>query len=102
MKKILIPAFFVGMILLSYTATKALIYMNMNDVEEHFRTYEYELSNNEVLTENYKRSEGNKFPTDRADIIRTYELKETRVKNGLGWDLTVDTLKQYFVTKTYN
>lgn len=102
MKKILIPAFFVGMILLTYVVAVAMTSARMDDTNVSFRTAEYELSDSEVAAVNYTRSEANKFPTEKTDIIKCYDLKETRTKKFFGWDLKVDTLKDYYKIRTHN
>jgi hypothetical protein len=86
MKKILIPAFFVGMILLSYVVAKATASVRMND--------------NDVMAINQNRSAGDQLiVADRVDIFLCQEVRETRTKGLFGWDLKVDTLKSYYLTE---
>lgn len=102
MKKILIPAFFVGMILLTYVIATATTSMRMDDENIRFETYKHELSDNEIAKINYTRPANNQLPTDGRDIIDCYDVKEIRTKKFFGWNLKVDTLKSYLLIEEKN
>lgn len=100
MKKILIPAFFVGMILLSYVVAKATASVRMDDNDLHYTTYKEELSDNEVMAINQNRAANDQLiVAERVDIFLCHEVRETRTKGLFGWDLKVDTLKSYYLTE---
>jgi len=104
MKKILIPAFFVGMILLSYLVAKAAATFKMDDKNEIlYTTYKDELSDSEVTDINYNRGSYPHLKTgDRVTNYKCYDVKETRTKKIFSWDLKVDTINTYYVTEDGN
>lgn len=95
MKKILIPAFFVGMIMVTYIVAKAAASIRLNDVDITFKTYQNTLSDTEIAKRNESRAYTNPLPTEDAEVIQCYDVKEIRTKTFLSWDLKVDTLRSY-------
>jgi hypothetical protein len=95
MKKILIPAFFVGTILLTYLVAKATTSIRLNEKDVLFKTYTNSLSDNEVAAMNEAHRFATPLPTEHARVEECYDVKETRTKGFFGWELKVDTLKSY-------
>lgn len=100
MKKILIPAFFVGMILLSYIVAKATASLRLEDIDVHYTTYKDRLSDSEVIKINHNRGSNPHLKTG-SDITnyKCYDVKEIRTKKFFGWDLKIDTLSEYYLTE---
>lgn len=95
MKKILIPAFFVGMISVTYLVAKATSTYRLNDTDIMFKTYENSLSDDEISALNDAHRFVTPLPTDGSSVHACYDVKEIRTKKLFGWDLKVDTLKSY-------
>lgn len=95
MKKILIPAFFVGMILVTYLVAKATSTYRLNQTDVMFKTYENTLSDDEISAMNDAHRFTTPLPTDGATVHACYDVKEIRTRKAFGWDLQVDTLKSY-------
>lgn len=100
MKKILIPAFFVGMILLSYVVAKATASLRLEDVDIYYTTYKNCLSDSEVTDINYNRGSNPHLKTGSGITnYKCYDVKEIRTKKMFGWDLKIDTLSTYYLTE---
>jgi hypothetical protein len=95
MKKILIPAFFVGMILVTYLVAKATTTQRIKDNDIMFKKYTNEISDDEISAMNDAHRFVTPLPTENATVRACYDVKETRTKKFFGWDLKVDTLKSY-------
>lgn len=95
MKKILIPAFFLGIILVTYVVAKAATSIRLNEKDIIFETHKNTLSDNEINSINESGLFINPLPIGRPNVEECFDLKETRTRSLFSWELKVDTLKRY-------
>lgn len=87
MKKLLISSYFVGMLLLTYVAAKAVGTYGSDNVEVKYRQHERELTDTEI---NQLRIE----PKEYKNVVQKWKTKETRTKTLLGWETYVQMVEE--------
>lgn len=91
MKKLLIVGYVCLMLSVTIVAVKASTTLTMDKVSLKYRTVDYNLSDAEVDAAGLTREPD-------AHYTKSFDLRETRTRNGFGWDTKIDTLKLTYFT----
>jgi hypothetical protein len=93
MKQLIILGYVCLMLSVTVISVKAATILTMDKVALKYRTIDRGLSDFEVEAAGLTR-------VPDAEYIQSYDLRETRIKNGFGWDTKIDTIKSNYTTIT--
>lgn len=93
MKKLIIVGYVCLMLSVTMVAVRAATVLTMDKVSLKYRTVDHSLSDAEVETAGLTREPD-------AEYTHSLDLRETRTRNGFGWDTKIDTLKSTYYTIT--